>query len=266
MLQSASSLWEAVTRIRLPKAACLSGGQWRNETEWPPARAQVTPFYLSAGGHLTRTRPTTEAPPARYLFDPRNPVPTIGGNVSSEGVLMPRGAMDQRCRKALWTCKNELPLSARNDVLVFQTEPLDASVEVTGRLVVNLWISSNAPDTDFTAKLVDVYPPNKDFPAGIDLNVADSIVRARYRESLERAVMMKPGEVYRVRIEMYPTSLVFGKGHRIRLDISSSNFPRFDVNPNTGEPLNDNRRWQLAENTVYYDANRPSHILLPLMP
>ena len=96
--------------------------------------------------------------------------------------------------------------------------------------------------------------------------MADSIVRARYRQSLEKAVMMKPGQVYPVRIEMYPTSLVFGKGHRIRLDISSSNFPRFDVNPNTGEPLNDNRRWQTAENAVYYDADRPSHILLPMIP
>ncbi|MFB3826634.1 MAG: CocE/NonD family hydrolase [Bryobacteraceae bacterium] len=241
------------------------GGSWRDEREWPPARSKPTPFYLNAGGRLTESTPAA-APPTKYLFDPREPAPTIGGNVSSEGVLMPRGAMDQRCRKNLWSCKDERPLSARNDVLVFQTEPLAKPVEVTGRLIVKLWISSSAPDTDFTAKLIDVYPPNRDFPAGIDLNVADSIVRARYRESLEKAVMMTPGQVYPVTIEMYPTSLVFAKGHRIRLDISSSNFPRFDVNPNTGEPLNDNRGWSVAENAVYHDPGRPSHILLPIMP
>src|SRR5437016_3166919 len=103
-------------------------------------------------------------------------------------------------------------------------------------------VLERAPDTDFTAKLIDVYPPNKDFPAGVDLNVGDSIVRARYRNSLEHAELMKPSEIYLFTIEMYPTSLVFQKGHRIRLDISSSNFPRFDVNPNTGEALNDYRR------------------------
>jgi putative CocE/NonD family hydrolase len=241
------------------------GGRWRDEREWPPARTRATPYYLHADGRLAAQMPAA-APPTRYTFDPRNPVPTIGGNVSSEGELMPRGAMDQRCRKELWSCKDTRPLAARSDVLVFQTEPLAAPMEVTGRLIVKLWISSNAPDTDFTAKLIDVYPPNRDFPAGVELNVADSIVRARYRDSLEKATFLKPGEVYPVTIEMYPTSLVFGKGHRIRLDISSSNFPRFDVNPNTGEPLNQNRRWAIAENAVYHEPGRASHIVLPVIP
>jgi putative CocE/NonD family hydrolase len=120
-------------------------------------------------------------------------------------------------------------------------------------------------DTDFTAKLVDVYPPSADFPAGVELNVGDSIVRARYRDSLVKAAPMKPGEVYAFTIELYPTSLVFKQGHRIRLDVSSSNFPRFDVNPNTGEPLNDNRRWAVAENAVFHDAAHPSQILLPVV-
>jgi putative CocE/NonD family hydrolase len=179
---------------------------------------------------------------------------------------MEQGAYDQRCRPEIWTCDDARPLSARNDVLVFQTEPLDHDIEVTGRLIVKLWASSSAPDTDFTAKLVDVYPPNHDFPAGVDLNVADSIVRARYRNSLEHAELMKPGEAYPFTIEMYPTSLIFQKGHRIRLDISSSNFPRFDVNPNTGEPLNNNRRSEVAVNTIYEDAQHPSQILLPVIP
>src|SRR6202011_2381888 len=114
-------------------------------------------------------------------------------------------------------------------------------------------------------KLIDVYPPNADFPAGVDLNIADSIVRARYHNGLGKAELLQPGRPDEFTIEMYPTSLVFKRGHRIRLDISSSNFPRFDVNPNTGEPLNDNRRWRIAENSVYFDPRHPSHILLPII-
>ena len=177
-----------------------------------------------------------------------------------------QGAADQRCRLDFWLCSDTKPLSARNDVLVFQTPPLTKDIEVTGRLIVKLWASSNALDTDFTAKLVDVYPPNSDFPAGVDLNVADSIVRARYRNGPAKAELLKPGQPYEFTVEMYPTSLVFKQGHQIRLDISSSNFPRFDVNPNTGEPLNNNRRLQVAENTVYLDTNHPSQIVLPVIP
>jgi hypothetical protein len=243
------------------------GGRWRDEPEWPLARTITTPYYLHADGTLSIEKPKSDDPGStRYLFDPRHPVPTLGGNISSEGILMLRGAMDQRCRKDFWLCQDERPLSARNDVLVFQTPPLTQDVEVTGRLLVKLWASSSAPDTDFTAKLIDVYPPNADFPAGVDLNVADSIVRARYRDSLEKATLMKPGEIYSFTIEMYPTSLVLQRGHRIRLDISSSNFPRFDVNPNTGEPLNNNRRRAIAENAIYHHAQHPSHILLPIIP
>lgn len=241
------------------------GGAWRDEQEWPLARTAYTPYYLHAGGLLSPERPA-DRPPTVYQFDPRHPVPTLGGNVSSQGTLMTQGATDQRCRLDFWLCADTRPLSARTDVLVFQTPPLERDVEVTGRLVVKLWASSDALDTDFTAKLVDVYPPNPDFPSGIDLNVADGIVRARYRGGPGKAELLKPGQPYEFTIEMYPTSLVFQKGHRIRLDISSSNFPRFDVNPNTGEPLNDNRRWRVAENAVYHDSQRPSHIILPVIP
>ena len=179
---------------------------------------------------------------------------------------MLRGAQDQRCRPEIWQCKDSLPLSARPDVVVFQTPTLEKDVEVTGRLVVKLWASSDGPDTDFTAKLIDVYPPIRDFPGGVDLNVADSIVRARYRESLKTAKVLVPGEPFEFTIEMYPTALVFQRGHRIRLDISSSNFPRFDVNPNTGEPLNQQRRWRVAMNSIYHDPQHPSRILLPITP
>jgi putative CocE/NonD family hydrolase len=251
---------------KTPEGRLLVGGAWREEREWPLARTAHTPFYLHADGTLSSDVPNASSTPTRYSFDPRNPVPTIGGNVSSEGVLMARGAQDQRCYTEHWLCRDTLPLSARQDVVVFQTPPLRDDVEVTGRLVVKLWASSNAPDTDFTAKLIDVYPPSRDFPSGVDLNIGDSIVRARYRESLKSAKLLEADRPVEFTIEMYPTSLVFRRGHRIRLDISSSNFPRFDVNPNTGEPLNQNRRWRIADNSVYHDAQHPSRIILPIIP
>jgi putative CocE/NonD family hydrolase len=249
---------------KTPEGRIFVGGHWRDEREWPLARAVKTPYYLQADSSLS-TEPPRDSPPTHYLFDPHHPVPTLGGNISSNGELMFAGAADQRCRADFWVCEDTRPLSARNDVLVFQTPPLDHDVEVTGRLMVRLWASSSAPDTDFTAKLVDVYPPTADFPAGVDLNVADSIVRARYRDSLEKATLMKPDAIYTFSIEMYPTSLIFKRGHRIRLDVSSSNFPRFDVNPNTGEPLNNNRRWAAADNVIYHDPQHPSSIVLPIV-
>ena len=250
---------------KTPEGRIFVGGHWREEQEWPLARTQATPYYLHANGVLASGKPADDAP-VTYLFDPHNPVPTLGGNVSSQGTLMFQGAADQRCRPDFWLCTDSKPLSARNDVLVFQTPPLTSDVEVTGRLIVKLWAASDSLDTDFTAKLIDVWPPNADFHAGVDLNIADSIVRARYRNGFGKAELLKPNQPYEFTIEMYPTSLVFARGHRIRLDISSSNFPRFDVNPNTGEPLNNNRRWQTARNTVYLDARHPSHIVLPVIP
>jgi uncharacterized protein len=266
---------------KTPEGRIFVGGHWREEKEWPLARTAATPYYLHANGILSTQKPGNEAPNL-YEFDPRHPVPTLGGNISSHNApashhnsierpgdsenLMEQGAYDQRCRPEVWTCDDTRPLATRNDVLVFETEPLEENMEVTGRLIVKLWAASDAADTDFTAKLIDVYPPNHDFPAGVDLNVGDSIVRGRYRNSIEHAELMKPGEVYPFTIEMYPTSLVFAKGHRIRVDISSSNFPRFDVNPNTGEPLNNNRRWAIAINMIYHDAQHPSHIVLPVIP
>jgi putative CocE/NonD family hydrolase len=143
---------------------------------------------------------------------------------------------------------------------------LKDDVEVIGPIVVNLYASSTAVDTDFTAKLLDVYPPSKDFPTGFDMNLTDGIMRARYRNSPEKQELMKPGEVYKFVIEPFPTANVFKKGHRIRIDISSSNFPRFDVNPNTGEPLGQNRRMVIADNSIYHDMGHRSHVVLPLVP
>jgi uncharacterized protein len=249
-----------------PEGRMQHGGVWRDENEFPLARTKFTPYYLQASGSLSAEKPKAESSSTIYRFDPSNPVPTIGGNISSHMGLMENGAYDQRCRETVLGCKDLLPLSVRNDVLVFQTPPLDEDIEVTGPVAVKLWISSTAVDTDFTAKLIDVHPPNPDYPAGFEMNIGDSIIRARYRDSLEQAKLMKPGQVYEVTINLYPTANLFKKGHRIRVDISSSNFPRFDVNPNTGDPLGQHRRMMTADNTVFHDARRPSHILLPIIP
>ena len=132
--------------------------------------------------------------------------------------------------------------------------------------MVKIWVSSSAVDTDFTARLIDVYPPSEDYPDGYALNLADGIVRARYRNCREKPEFMTPGEVYALTIELQPTSNLFKTGHRIRLDISSSNFPQFDINPNTGGPLGKDRRIITANNTVYHDADHPSQIELPVIP
>ncbi len=248
------------------KGLLFHGGAWREEREWPLTRAKATNYYFGASGVLTPSSPAAKAASTSFTFDPKQPVPTIGGNISSGDGLMVQGARDQRGAADILNWTNPRPLSARNDIVVFQSEPLAHDLEVTGEIEVKLWASSSAPDTDFTAKLIDVYPASADWPGGFDLNIGDGIVRARFREGLREEKLMQPGKVYPFTIKLYPTSNVFKKGHRLRLDISSSNFPRFDVNPNTGEPLNDHRREQTAVNTILHDAGHPSHIVLPVVP
>jgi hypothetical protein len=157
------------------------------------------------------------------------------------------------------------PLSSRPDVLVFQTEALAEDREVTGPIEAELWVSSDCPDTDFTVKLIDVYPPNEDYPEGFAMNVADGILRARYRDSWESPAFMEPGEIYRIVVKTFPTSNLFAKGHRIRLDVSSSNFPHFDANPNTGEPEGSSRSLRVATNAVHLGGVHPSKLLLPVV-
>lgn len=244
------------------------GGSWRDEQEWPLARAVATPYYLLSTGLLSpwRLPLSHKGPPSTsFTFDPTNPVPTIGGNISSGNDIMLQGAWDQRGGPHVWNWQKPIPLSARNDVVVFQTEPLTEDMEVTGEIEVKLWISSTAEDTDFTAKLVDVYPPSADFPGGFDLNIGDGIARARFRDSAKDEKLMEPGKVYPLTVRLYPTSNVFKRGHRIRVDISSSNFPRFDVNPNTGEPLAQNRRTATCVNTIHHTSEHPSQIVLPVV-
>jgi hypothetical protein len=242
------------------------GGSWRNENEWPLKRTSYTPYYFHADGSASIKKPTQRKSSTDFVSDPDDPVPAIGGNTSSGGGILLQGAWDQKGGDHVWNWPLPIPLSARNDVLVFQTEPLQEDVEVTGEIRVKFWASSSALDTDFTAKLVDVYPPNTDYPGGFDLNIGDGIMRARYRDSRTEEKLMTPSDVYEFEVRLYPTSNVFKKGHRIRVDLAGSNFPRFDVNPNTGEPLNENRRTMKAINTIYHDKSRPSHILLPVIP
>jgi putative CocE/NonD family hydrolase len=219
--------------------------RWKDEREWPP-RAEQTAFYLGSGGRLLATRPANDKPD-RYVYDPRKPVPTVGGSVCCNPKIFPWGPFDQR------------PVEQRPDVLVFTSQPLDRDEEVTGVIKMVLWASTSAPDTDFTAKLVDVRPD------GFAMNLCDGILRLRYRESLERPLAARPGEVYKLAIDAGVTSNVFRKGHRIRLEVSSSNFPRFDRNPNTGRKIADEKELRPARQTLYHDARRPSHLLLPVI-
>ncbi|MDR3633368.1 MAG: CocE/NonD family hydrolase [Isosphaeraceae bacterium] len=246
------------------------GGFWRAEKEWPIARATTRSLYLTGNGRLSASAPVDsegDSPGSTtYAFDPRHPVPTIGGNISSNSGLMTNGGYDQRPRDDTHGAENRLPLSERRDVVVFRSEPLAEELEVTGAVQVKLWISSTAVDTDFTAKLLDEVPPNPDYPLGFDLNIGDSILRTRYRESLDRPKLMQPGQTYPLTIALYPTAHLFKKGHRLRVDISSSNFPRFDVNPNTGDPLSTHRRMVVANNTIFHDREHPSHVILPVVP
>jgi len=243
------------------------GGCWRAERDWPIPGTRRTPYYLHRSGLLSTERAPEDFTWDEYRFDPRHPVPTIGGTVTSGQPVMVGGAFDQREGPRFFGSREPYrPLAERSDVLVFQTLPLESDVEVTGPITTRLWISSSCVDTDFTAKLIDVYPPNPDYPEGFAMNLTDGILRVRYRDSWERPSLMRPGEVYAISIDAFPTCNLFKRGHRIRLDISSSNFPHFDVNPNTGEPEGRASRFVVAQNRVYMDRQRPSHMILPIIP
>ena len=242
------------------------GGAWRNEADFPLPDTQFTPYYLHEDGSLSTDKPADAVgEPSRYTFDPRDPVPTIGGGISAADPIMQPGAFYQRGRSDIYGSQDTLPLNARSDVLTFQTTPLMHDVEVTGPITVTLFAASSALDTDFTAKLIDLFPPCVDYPEGLAINISDSILRARYRNGWTRSELLTSGEVYEFTFQLYPTSNIFKAGHCIRLDISSSNFPRFDVNPNTGGPLGKERRFELADQAIYHDGERASHVVLPII-
>lgn len=255
------------TGHRTAQGRMAHGGVWRAERTWPIARQRLTPYYLQADGTLAEQRPPRGSQPRRYRYDPAMPLPTIGGTITSGQPIMVGGAFDQREAPQFFGCREPYrALDARADVLVFVTPPLAADIEVTGAIEARLWIASDAPDTDFTFKLIDVYPPNGDYPDGFAMNLTDGILRCRYRDSWEHPSPMEPGRIYPILIAAFPTSNLFKAGHRIRIDVSSSNFPHFDFNPNTGEPEGKATRMQVATNRVFVDRDHPSHVVLPVIP
>ena len=233
----------------------MGENRWRSEQTWPPEKVEYRPYYLhsqggansSGGNGILSPRMPGDEPFDRYDYDPRDPVPTRGGNLAGVPGFA-QGPLEQG------------EIEARRDVLVYSSQPLEEDLEVTGPLVVTLYAASSARDTDFTAKLVDVYPD------GRALNLADGIVRARYRESSREPSLLESGQIYRFQIDLVATSNVFKQGHRVRLEISSSNFPRFDRNLNTGKPLGRDSAMLTARQRVFHDPEHPSHILLPIIP
>lgn len=243
------------------------GGRWHTATDWPLPGTRFTPFHLHADGALRPAAPPEGAPSRSWTSDPANPVPTVGGAITSMEPLLSGGGYDQRERPNMFAHKAPfLPLASRPDVLVFQTEPLAADMEIAGPVVAHLWIASDAPDTDITAKLIDVHPASADYPHGFALNLCEGILRCRYRNDRAVPELLPPNVPVAIAVELFPTANLFRAGHRIRLDIASSEFPHYDLNPQTGAPDCAWQRMQIAVNTLFVDAARPSHVVLPIQP
>ena len=250
---------------RTKEGRMYHGGRWQRFQDWPPPETRNTEYYFHKDGTLSSERPRASSPTV-YVFDPENPVPTVGGSGAFQGswgdywrVEKGSGPFEQRDMDGVL-------LRLRPDVIVFQTPPLEQDVEVTGPILVKLFASSSAVNTDFTAKLIDVYPPNEDYPEGFEMNFQDGVIRAAFRESLENPTPLEPGRIYEFTVEIPPTSNLFQRDHRIRVDISSSNYPRFDLNPGTMDPVWERRRYLRQENRIHHDPEHPSHVVLPTIP
>ena len=230
---------------------------WRSEREWPLSRTKETKYYLRSLGHANsrfgdgslRTEAPVEEPADSFVYDPENPVPTFGGVEPWQGYGIPNsdGPRDQRL------------VQGRNDILVYTSEPAQKDIEVTGRILCKLCAASTAPDTDFTAKLVDVYPN------GYAQILREGIIRARYRNSFKKQELLTQGKVYEYTVDLWSLSHVFQKGHRIQVEISSSNFPKYDRNPNTGHRFGEDAELRKATQTIYHSNTYPSCIILPVV-
>ena len=238
------------------KLFVMGANQWHEEDDWPLVRARNTRYFLHSAGKANSAMgdgslvasPVRSDKPDQYVYDPRNPAPTFGGPLCCDSEHLGPGPRDQRA------------VEARSDVLVYSTPPLEQDLEVTGPVQLELFAKSSAVDTDFTAKLVDVGPD------GFAQNLTEGIVRARYRNSQEKAELMNPGQIYKFTLDLWATANVFRKGHALRLEISSSNFPRFDKNQNTGDDAGVGGKSVPATNTIYHDAEHPSALVLPMVP
>ena len=253
LFKNANNQFSSPKKVRI---FVMGANQWREEDDWPVAGTRKVSYYLHSAGHanslsgdgsLSSVAPADE-PPDHYTYDPGNPAPTTGGPLCCDAMHLHPGPRDQR------------PVEARNDVLVYSTPVLAEDVEVTGPVSLELFARSSVVDTDFTAKLVDVYPD------GFAQNLTEGIIRGRYRESADKPVLLNPGQVYKFNVDLWATSNVFKKGHRIRLEVSSSNFPRFDRNLNTGEDAAVGRNFVSATNAIFHDAQHPSTLLIPVLP
>ena len=237
------------------KIFVMGTNQWRTEDDWPLARAAATKYFLHSSGKansirgdgtLSTTLPRSETPD-QYVYDPANPAPTVGGPLCCDSKHLAPGPRDQR------------PVESRNDVLVYSTSPLANDLEVTGPVTLEFYAKSSAVDTDFTGKLVDVSPN------GFAQNLTEGIIRARDRDSQEKPELLNAGQIYKIKLDLWATSNVFHKGHVLRLEVSSSNFPRFDRSPNTGTDVNSAQQFIPATNTIYHDDQHPSALILPIV-
>ena len=238
------------------KLFVMGANEYRQEDDWPPPQAQPTKYYLHSGGKANSLRgdgslstsPPKSEPSDTYVYNPASPVPTIGGPLCCDAEHMEPGPRDQRS------------VENRDDVLIYSTGPLARDLEVTGPVTATLFVKSSAVDTDFTAKLVDVAPD------GFAQDLTEGILRMRYRASPEHGVLMNTGQIYEISLDLWATSNVFLRGHSLRLEVSSSNFPRFDRNLNTGEEIKFARTSVAATNTILHDTQHPSALVLPVMP
>ena len=241
------------------------GGSWHVADTWPPENSAPASLFLGAAGTLSDT-PSESPGKQTFRFDPENPVPTIGGPITSGAPLMVGGAFDQvETRELFGATSHKMPLASRADVLVFETLPLTRAITIAGDVSVQLFISSDRPTTDITAKLVDVYPPTPDYPHGFAMNLSDGILRTCYRDGFEQQRALPDGDVVAITVRLYPTANRFEIGHRVRLEISSSNFPRFDVNPNF-EVGNDLSAVKFsALNSLYFGPDHPSCLQISML-
>jgi putative CocE/NonD family hydrolase len=228
------------------KIFVMGDNRWRDEQEWPLARTQYTPMYLRQESALSFEQPDEGESPDHYVYDPADPTPTWGGTILMNALFVP-GVRDQR------------GIESRADVLSYTSEPLGQDMEVTGPVTVKLWACSDTRDTDFVARLIDVHPD------GFAQNLCDGIIRARYRGG-DTPELIRPGQPYEYTIDLWATSNVFKAGHRVRLDIASASFPRWDRNPNTGDDFGVSAAMQPAHQTILHDAAHPSHVVLPIIP